>query len=89
MPDSQNNLYTYLSTNKYNQTHQGLNNIDDAKQLFNRDIEIIKPVLDEVEEIIDKLIPDSRTVIIKDTSFFDNDNDVSLFKKTIDKIEKD
>lgn len=75
--------------NLYNHMHQGLNNIDDAKKVFNRDIAIIKPVLDEIEEIIGKLIPDSKTVVIKDGSFFDNEDDVSLLKRTIDKIEKD
>ena len=71
----------------YNHTHQGLNNIDDARNVFNKDIEIIKPVLDEIEEIVSNLIPDSRTVVIKDGSFFDNNADVSRIKKTIDKIE--
>ncbi|MCI5054748.1 MAG: hypothetical protein MRY83_01500 [Flavobacteriales bacterium] len=73
--------------NLYNHIHQGLNNIDDAKEVFSKDIKIIKPVLDEIEEIIGKLIPDSRTVVIKDGSFFDNKDDILLLKKTIDKIE--
>lgn len=75
--------------NLYNHMHQGLNNIDYAKKVFNRDIEILKPVLDEIEELIGKLIPESRTVVIKDGSFFDNKDDISLLKKTIDKIEDD
>jgi len=75
--------------NLYNHMHQGLNNIEEAKEAFNRDIKIIKPVLDEIEQMIDKLIPDSRTVVIKDGSFLDNKNDVLLLKKTIDKIQKD
>ncbi|WP_207784535.1 hypothetical protein [Marinifilum breve] len=73
------NLYTHM--------HQGLKNIADAKKVFNKDIELLKPVLDEIEELIGKLIPDSRTVVIKDGSFFDNKDDISLLKKTIDKIE--
>ena len=75
--------------NLYNHMHQGLNNIDDAKKVFNKDIEILKPVLDEIEELIENLISDTRTVVIKDSSFFDNKYDISLLKKTIDKIEND
>jgi len=73
----------------YNHMHQGLNNIEDAKAKFDQDIKIIMPVLDEIEEIIGGLIPETKTVVLKDGSFFDNETDVSLLKKTINKIEKD
>lgn len=73
--------------NLYNHMHQGLKNIEDARKVFNKDIEVLKPVLDEIEDLIGKLISDSRTVVIKDGSFFDNKDDISLLKKTIDKIE--
>ena len=71
----------------YAHMHQGLNNIEDVKMTFNKDIKIIIPVLDEIEEIISTLISEGKTVVIKDGSFFDNETDVSLIKKTIDKIE--
>lgn len=73
--------------NLYNHMHQGLNNIEDAKRVFNKDIDILKPVLDNIEELIGNMISDSRTIVIKDGSFFDNKDDISLLKKTIDKIE--
>lgn len=74
--------------NLYDHMHQGLNNIEDAKRVFNKDIIIIMPILDEIEERISVLIPNIKTVVIKDGSFFDNETDISLLKKTIDKIEE-
>ncbi len=71
----------------YDHIHEGIKDIDHAKTIFNKDIEIIKPVLDEIEEKISDLIPEEKTVVIKDGSFFDNENDISLLKKTINKIE--
>ena len=74
--------------NLYNHMHQGLKDIDDAKHVFDKDIKIMRPILDEIEEIISNLISDVKTIVIKDGSFFDNETNISLFKKTIDKIEK-
>jgi len=73
--------------NLYEHMHIGLNNIDDAKKVFERDIKILLPVLDEIEKNISKLIPEDKTVVIKDGSFFDNELDISLLKKTLNKIE--
>lgn len=71
----------------YENMHRGFRNINDARDVFKHDIQILKPILDEIEKEISDLISETKTIVIKDGSFLDNDTDILRFKKTIDKIE--
>lgn len=67
--------------------HNGFNRIDDAKVTFSRDIQIIMPILDFIEEKIGELLQEKRTVVIKDASFLDNDDEMKKIAKTLSMIE--
>lgn len=67
--------------------HRGLNCIDDAKVVFNRDMQVIQPVLDEIEDEINTMLEENRTVVIKDSSFFDDDVEMKAFVKTLKAID--
>jgi len=76
-----------LKINIYNHMHRGLNNIDDAKSIFERDIKVIRPVLDEIELEIKDLLQDERTVVIKDSSFFDDQDEMKLLAARIKAVD--
>ncbi|EFL8809513.1 hypothetical protein Q500_005030, partial [Escherichia coli] len=54
---------------------------------FSRDIQIIMPTLDFIEEKIGELLQEERTVVIKDASFLDNDDEIKKIAKTLSMIE--
>ncbi|HDH9050336.1 TPA: hypothetical protein PJO77_005498, partial [Escherichia coli] len=58
-----------------------------AKTTFSRDIQIIMPTLDFIEEKIGELLQEERTVVIKDASFLDNDDEIKKIAKTLSMIE--
>ncbi|EIQ9255815.1 hypothetical protein LV696_004682, partial [Escherichia coli] len=60
---------------------------EDAKTTFSRDIQIIMPTLDFIEEKIGELLQEERTVVIKDASFLDNDDEIKKIAKTLSMIE--
>jgi len=76
-----------LKIDIFNHMHQGLKNIDDAKAVFNRDIKLIRPVLDEIEQEIKDLLEDEQTVVIKDSSFFDDHEEMKLLAATIKALD--
>lgn len=67
--------------------HNGFNSIEDAKTTFSRDIQIIMPTLDFIEEKIGELLQEERTVVIKHASFLDNDDEIKKIAKTLSMIE--
>lgn len=67
--------------------HLGLNGIEDAKKVFIKDMKIIQPVLDRVENEINNLLQKERTVVIKDSSFLDDKDQVQALSSTIKSIE--
>ncbi len=69
------NLYIHL--------HQGFSCIEDAKKRFEQDMILIKPELDEIENEITKKISENKTIVIKDSSFFD---DEQVFKKVLSSL---
>ncbi|MNL71747.1 hypothetical protein D3C87_1969530 [compost metagenome] len=73
--------------NLYNHIHQGFKSIDDAKITFNKDILILKPILDQIENEITEKISGEKTIIIKDNNFFENKQDLSQIQKTLSKLE--
>ena len=66
--------------------HQGLKSIDDAKQVFNRDIKIIAPVLDIMEKNLDDLLSEKKTIVIKDAYFLQGGEGITRIAKTIKHI---
>jgi hypothetical protein len=71
----------------YAHIHSGFNSIEDAKQTFAQDIRIIMPILDSIEENINELLQEERTVIIKDSSFLESDDEMKKIAKTLNMIE--
>lgn len=71
----------------YAHSHNGFNSIEDAKVTFFKDIHIIMPNLDVIEEKISELLQEERTVVIKDASFLDSDDEIQKIVKTLNMIE--
>lgn len=71
----------------YTHSHVGFNNIEDAKVTFAKDIKTIIPTLDAIEATINELLQEDRTVVIKDASFLDNEDEMQLIAKTLNMIE--
>lgn len=67
--------------------HMGLNSIEDAKQVFIKDMKVIQPVLDKIEIEINDLLQKERTVVIKDSSFLDDKDQVQALSSTIKAID--
>lgn len=55
-----------------NHIHMGLNSIQEAKDLIQRELPVIRPILDEIEQELAKKYIRPKTVIIKDNTFFDD-----------------
>jgi len=73
--------------NLFNHIHNGIDNIDDAKTIFEKDIVVIRPVLDEIEATIDEMLPEEQTIVIKDGSFLEKIEQLEKIVKTVKKIE--
>jgi len=71
----------------YRELHSGFKDINDAKLTFLQDINLIRPVLDEIEDEIGVLIPEEKTIVIKDSSFFNNKREIEKLAKTIREID--
>ncbi|MBA5203031.1 hypothetical protein H2Y57_04890 [Pectobacterium aroidearum] len=71
----------------YAHIHRGFNSIEDAKLTFSRDIQVIMPTLDSIEGTINGLLQEERTVVIKDASFLDSDDEMKKIAKTLNMIE--
>lgn len=71
----------------YEHIHKGINNIEEIKLIFDKDIKLLIPVLDKIENRISSLIPEERTIIIKDGSFLENKEELENIKKTLGKLK--
>lgn len=67
--------------------HNGFNSIEDAKTTFSKDILIIIPTLDVIEDEISELLQEERTVVIKDASFLDNSDEIQKIVRTLNNID--
>lgn len=67
--------------------HMGLSSIEDAKLVFTKDMKVIQPVLDCIENEISDLLQEERTVVIKDSSFFDNKDQMQALASTMKAID--
>lgn len=71
----------------YDHIHAGFESIEDAKITFSQDIKTIIPTLDVIETMINELLQEERTVVIKDASFLDNEGEMKQLAKTLNMIE--
>ncbi|WP_088244380.1 hypothetical protein [Enterobacter sichuanensis] len=71
----------------YNYIHQGFQTIADAEKQLQKDMQILQPVLDEIENIVFKLISPKRTIILKDIAFIDNTENLKKVIESIKSIE--
>lgn len=71
----------------YAHMHKGFSTIQDARVVFKKDIELIRPVLDQIEEQLSRLISKEQTIIIKDFDFFENKDDIKKIFDTLKVIE--
>ncbi|AIY38203.1 hypothetical protein ABLAC_28480 [Acinetobacter baumannii LAC-4] len=63
----------------YEHIHEGMNSIDDLKKQIYLDLNILKPVLKEVEEDLRKLFSEKRTIMITDSSFWNDNKKIKKF----------
>jgi len=71
----------------YERIHSGFKNIEDAKVKFNSDLKVLVPILDQIEQSIDELLQEERTVVIKDASFFDDESEMKKLAHTLHMID--
>ena len=70
----------------FSKMHSGLNSIEDVKAVFKKDMKIIQPVLDGIENEINNLLQEERTVVIKDSSFLSDKDQVQALANTLNAI---
>jgi hypothetical protein len=72
----------------YEHMHQGLSDIQDAKKVFSKDIDIIRPILDQIEDELERLVSAEQTIVIKDASFIENEIEMKRALQTVLEIDK-
>jgi len=72
----------------YARMHQGLESIDDAKEVLSSNLNVMLPILDQIEMDIGKVNASRRTVVIKDASFFEDGEQLTRMLSTIQSIER-
>lgn len=73
----------------FDHMHQGLNSIEDAKVVFEKDIALISPVLDRIETEISVLVNEVRTIVVKDAAFLEDEKELTRMFQTIRDIDTD
>lgn len=76
-----------LKLELFSHMHQGFSDINDAKTQLDKDLVILQPTLDRIESEILKMINPTRTIIIKDTAFFDNKEKLKHMFETIKTLD--
>lgn len=71
----------------YEHIHSGFTSIDQIRARFAIDVEVLKPVLDQIEGEITALLSPNRTVLIKDGSFFGDKNELSMVVNSLKAID--
>jgi len=72
----------------YKHMHQGLSNIQDVREVFAKGIDLIRSMLDQIEEEISRMISAEQTIVIKEASFFENEAKMNRALQTIVEIDK-
>jgi len=72
----------------FEQIHEGLDSAEAAKEVLDRDLPVILPVLDQIEVEIGSKIHSECTVVIKDASFLEDKDQMNRMVKTIRSIDK-
>jgi len=70
----------------FRHTHQGLANITAARERMELDLPILIPVLKSMENKLNQSVSDTRTVVISDSSFFNNKEKLVKILETCNKI---
>jgi hypothetical protein len=70
----------------YRHMHQGFSKIQDAKDRLAIDLPVITPAIEKIEADIGALISKSRTVLIGDSSFFDDKDRIKKLAKSLGEI---
>lgn len=52
--------------------HNGIGSLEEATELMDRDLGVLKPIMDKVELELVALLPTDPTIIIKESDFFDD-----------------
>ena len=76
-----------LKIKLYEQVHSGFTTIQQIRQRFALDIELLKPVLDNIETEISLLFCKTRTVSIKDGSFFADEQELNMILSSLKAID--
>lgn len=53
-------------------TVEGMQSVEDLKNQIYSDIDILKPILKEIEDKLKELFSEKRTIVISDSSFLGN-----------------
>ncbi|CAA0191482.1 hypothetical protein [Acinetobacter baumannii] len=56
----------------YEHLHEGMQSVEDLKNQIYSDIDILKPILKEIEDKLKELFSEKRTIVISDSSFLGN-----------------
>ncbi|WP_155623953.1 hypothetical protein [Burkholderia territorii] len=70
----------------YRHLHQGFSNIDDARNRLKADLPTLLPAIEKIEKDIADLMSQSRTIVISDSSFFDDEDKIKKMSKTLGEI---
>ena len=76
-----------LKIGLYLDMHNGIKSIDELKATFQKDIKLLIPVLNQIEQKLNNFISVNRTIIVKDSSFFDDNVNLEKVLKSIQCIE--
>lgn len=68
--------------------HSGFSSIEAAKQKLEKDIKLMMPVIDTIEQDLFTLIDSERTIVIKDSGFIDNKESINSVLVTFKSIDK-
>ncbi len=68
--------------------HQGFNDATDIKDQVDKDLIVLSPVIDNLEELLEQLFASTRTIVIKGGDYMDDDDALAKIKKTLESLQK-
>ncbi|MBY4798620.1 hypothetical protein K6W78_01150 [Burkholderia cepacia] len=75
-----------LKRKLFNHMHQGLQNIDAARARLKIDLPVMLPALEKIETELKQLLSETRTVVIGDSSFFDDKEKLGKIVQTFGQL---
>lgn len=70
----------------YRHLHQGIPNIAAARERMQLDLPVLMPVLKKIEDQLNQMVSDTKTVVISDTSYANNKEKLKKILDTCNKI---